>query len=124
MMTEALIQAGESKVLCFAEQGTTFDDEAVREGISQAIEQQAEWLALPIKRLPDSFFDLRTGVAGLWLQKLVNYRLGLAILGDVEPWQSKSKALEALIVECNRGKSCWFLPDLASLQQRLAKTGQ
>ncbi|SMG52383.1 DUF4180 domain-containing protein [Cedecea sp. NFIX57] len=124
MMTEELIQTGEIKVLCFAEQGSTFDDDAVREGIGQAIELQAEWIALPIKRLPDSFFDLRTGVAGLWLQKLVNYRLGLAILGDVEPWQRKSKALEALIVECNRGKSCWFLPDLASLQERLAKTGQ
>ncbi|WP_213715570.1 DUF4180 domain-containing protein [Cedecea lapagei] len=123
-MTEALIQAGETKVLCFTEQGPTFDDNAVREGISQAIERQAEWIAIPVERLPASFFDLRTGVAGLWLQKLVNYRLGLAIIGYVEPWQRKSKALEALIVECNRGKSCWFLPDLASLQERLAKTGQ
>lgn len=123
-MTEELIAAGKTKVLCFAEQGTTFDDEAIRECISQAIEQQVEWIAIPVMRLPDSFFDLRTGVAGLWLQKLVNYRLGLAILGDVTPWQSQSKALDALIVECNRGKSCWFLPDLASLQERLAKNGQ
>ncbi|ATF91501.1 DUF4180 domain-containing protein [Cedecea neteri] len=123
-MTEELIQAGKTKVLRFTEQGTTFDDEAMRECISQAIEQQAKWIAIPVTRLPESFFDLRTGVAGLWLQKLVNYRLGLAILGDVEPWQGKSKALDALIVECNRGKSCWFLPDLASLQERLAKTGQ
>lgn len=30
MMTEELIQTGEIKVLCFAEQGSTFDDEAVR----------------------------------------------------------------------------------------------
>lgn len=123
-MTEELIQAGKTKVICFAEQGTTFDDDAMRECISQAIEQQAEWIAIPVTRLPESFFDLRTGVAGLWLQKLVNYRLGLAILGDVEPRQSQSKARDALIVERNRGKSCWFLPDLASLKARLAHAAQ
>ncbi|AJZ90610.1 hypothetical protein VW41_17035 [Klebsiella michiganensis] len=123
-MAEEIIQAGKTRVLRFTEQGAPFDDDAMREGISQAIEVQAEWIAIPVARLPGSFFDLRTGVAGLWLQKLVNYRLGVAILGDVGPWQSKSQALEALIVECNRGKSCWFLPDLARLQQRLANAAQ
>lgn len=123
-MTEELILAGKTKVICFVEQGTTFDDDAMRECISQAIAQQAEWIAIPVTRLPESFFDLRTSVAGLWLQKLVNYRLGMAILGDVAPWQSQSKALDALIVECNRGKSCWFLPDLASLKDRLAHAAQ
>jgi hypothetical protein len=42
---------------------------------------RAEVVAIPAARLGERFFDLRTGVAGEIMQKFVNYRLRLAVVG-------------------------------------------
>ena len=36
--------------------------------------QGAGWVAVPVTRLDPAFFDLRTGVAGEFVQKFVVYR--------------------------------------------------
>ena len=59
------------------------------------------------KHLDNSFFDLRSGLAGEILQKYVNYKMKLAIMGDFEKYQSDS--LNAFIVECNRGNQIFFV---------------
>jgi len=61
-------------------------------------------------------------VAGEILQKLINYRFRVAILGDVSAAVAGSAALRDFVVESNRGEMVWFLPDLAALEARL--TGQ
>ncbi|MEI6579791.1 MAG: DUF4180 domain-containing protein, partial [Eubacteriales bacterium] len=51
--------------------------------------------------LGDRFFDLKTGYAGEILQKFSNYKMKLAVIGDLSVYNSKS--LRDFIYECNNG---------------------
>ncbi len=62
--------------------------------------------------LNESFFDLKTGLAGEILQKFSNYRFKLAIVGDFSHYTSKS--LKDFIYECNKGNMVYFKEDLDS----------
>lgn len=53
------------------------------------------------KDLHESFFDLKSGLAGEILQKVVNYQRKLAIVGDFSGYSSES--LNDLIRESNKG---------------------
>lgn len=86
--------------------------------ISQAYEYQASWLALSVNSLTEDF-RLSTGLAGAIVQKLVNYRLKLAIVGDVTPWVERSNPFRDLVLEANGGNTFWFVPNLEVLEQRL-----
>ncbi|MDG4762699.1 DUF4180 domain-containing protein [Solwaraspora sp. WMMD406] len=79
----------------------------------------AEIVAVPVSRLDERFFTLRTGVAGEIMQKFVNYRLRLVVIGDLTAQTAASTALRELIVESNRGNQIWFVDDLAALAARL-----
>ena len=57
---------------------------------------------------PD-FFDLETKLAGDILQKYSTYSMKLAIVGEFEKYQSN--ALNAFIIECNRGNHIFFVED-------------
>jgi len=81
--------------------------------------QGAEMVALPADRLDERFFTLRTGLAGEIMQKFVNYRLHLVIVGDISRHLESSTALRDLIQESNRGRHVWFVADLAALDARL-----
>ncbi|MDA4835826.1 DUF4180 domain-containing protein, partial [Enterobacter hormaechei] len=59
-------------------------------------------------------------IAGEVIQKFVNYQIRLAILGDISAWADTSKPLRDFVYETNRGRSLWFIRDLAELDQRLA----
>lgn len=56
-----------------------------------------------------AFFDLRTGLAGSILQKVVTYSMRLAIVGDFSVFHSR--ALADFIRESNRGSDIFFVPD-------------
>jgi len=81
----------------------------------------AEVVAVPADRLEESFFSLSTRLAGEIMQKFVNYRLRLAIIGDISHHLETSTALRALVRESNRSDHIWFLPDLAALDARLSE---
>lgn len=72
---------------------------------------QCDGLVLPKENLADHFFDLRTGLAGEIAQKAINYRVKLAIVGDVSGYTSKS--LRAFIVESNRSATIRFCETVA-----------
>ena len=80
----------------------------------------AEVIAVPVARLDPSFFQLSSGVAGAIAQKVVQYRLTLAIVGDVSSWTAASEPFAAWVRESNRGGQVWFVPDAAALEQRVA----
>ncbi|GAA4590247.1 DUF4180 domain-containing protein [Planotetraspora phitsanulokensis] len=90
--------------------------------IGEAFGAGAEWVAVPASRLGEEFFQLRTRVAGDIIQKFVNYRLGLAVLGDVSRHTAGSSALRDFVYESNRGAQTWFVLDAESLADRLART--
>ncbi|MFI7281789.1 DUF4180 domain-containing protein [Micromonospora chersina] len=83
----------------------------------------AEVVAVPAARLDPSFFSLGTRFAGEIMQKFVNYRLRLVVVGDISAHLGESGALRALVAESNRHDHIWFVPDLAALDARLAATG-
>jgi Domain of unknown function (DUF4180) len=80
-------------------------------------------VAVPAERLDPSFFSLGTGFAGEIMQKFVNYRLRLVVVGDLSRHLAASGALRALVAESNRHDQVWFVPDLAALDERLAAAG-
>ncbi|AGL14399.1 DUF4180 domain-containing protein [Actinoplanes sp. N902-109] len=80
----------------------------------------AEVVAVPVSRLDPGFFTLSTGLAGEIMQKFVNYRLRLAVVGDLSAYETASRALRDLVRESNRGNQIWFLPSPADLDARLA----
>jgi hypothetical protein len=83
--------------------------------------QGAEVVAVPADRLDPGFFTLGTRFAGEVMQKFVNYRLRLAIVGDISAHLAASAALRALVEESNRAGHVWFVADLAALDARLAR---
>ena len=92
--------------------------------VAQALGEQADLICLPASRLADGFFDLRTGVAGEYAQKFVNYRLRVAVVGDISDHLERSEALRAFVTESNRGRQLWFLPTQTEVDGRLARESQ
>ncbi|WP_416904887.1 DUF4180 domain-containing protein [Micromonospora echinospora] len=82
----------------------------------------AEAVAVPASRLGDEFFSLGSRFAGEVMQKFVNYRLRLVVLGDISRHLATSSALRALVHESNRADHVWFLPDIEALDARLRAT--
>ncbi|GLY24944.1 DUF4180 domain-containing protein [Micromonospora sp. NBRC 101691] len=82
----------------------------------------AEAVAVPASRLGDEFFSLGSRFAGEVMQKFVNYRLRLVVLGDISRHLAASSALRALVHESNRADHVWFLPDIEALDARLRAT--
>lgn len=80
----------------------------------------SEWIVIPTSRLDDDFFRLSTRLAGLIIQKLVNYHCRVAILGDISQHLTSSGALRDFVREANRGHQVWFVRDLDELAARLA----
>lgn len=78
-----------------------------------------ELVVLPVERLTDDFFRLRTGVAGAIVQKFVNYQQRLAIVGDISRHLETSTALTDFVRESNRRDQLWFVPTMAELEERL-----
>ncbi len=80
----------------------------------------ADTIAVPVGRFAPEFFDLSTRVAGEIAQKFVNYRVRLAVVGDVSAYEQRSTAFRDWVRESNRGDHVWFVPDDAALEERLA----
>ena len=58
--------------------------------IGDADYQGAQNIIIKKKDLHDDFFDLKTGLAGDIMQKIVNYYKKLAIVGDFSEYRKKS----------------------------------
>jgi hypothetical protein len=85
--------------------------------IAAAFQGGADSVILHEKQIHPDFFRLKTGLAGEILQKVVNYAMRIAIIGDFHGLESKS--LRQFIHESNRGNQVFFVPDLAAAKSRL-----
>ncbi len=88
--------------------------------MSDASGHQAALIAIPVQRLGDDFFDLRTRIAGEVVQKFVMYGRRISIVGDISHRVAESKSLAAFVIESNRGRDLWFVSSMEELAQRLA----
>lgn len=87
--------------------------------VGDAYGVEATWVAVPSHLLPGTFFDLSTRIAGEFMQKLVNYHVKVAIVGDISTHLAASNAFRSFVSETNRGAALWFVPDDATLHERL-----
>ena len=90
--------------------------------IGEALQQGAELILLPVERLDDTFFQLKAGLAGQIIQKFVQYRRHLVILGDISKYIAQSRAFKAFVYEANRGNQFWFMTNLQELDERLKQS--
>ncbi|WP_072806262.1 DUF4180 domain-containing protein [Rhodococcoides yunnanense] len=88
--------------------------------IGHAFGEQASTIVVPVERFRPEFFDLRTRLLGEFAQKLVNYRILLVILGNIDQYTLASESLRAFVHESNRGRHIWFTQDRKSFQDRIA----
>jgi len=77
----------------------------------------ADILVIYQETLDDTFFDLRSGLAGEILQKVVNYSRRLGIVGNFTQYTSKS--LQDFIRESNRSATIVFAETLEDAVKRL-----
>jgi hypothetical protein len=87
--------------------------------VSDAWEHQASVVAVPVSQFDPEFFPLRTGKAGEFIQKMVNYRCKLAIVGDLSKQIAASDALRDFVRECNRGSQALFVADMEELVRKM-----
>jgi hypothetical protein len=108
---------GETTVLVVDDVGGAISTpEDATELLSAAYSEHATVVAVPVERFDPLFFDLSTGLAGEFLQKFVNYRIAVAIVGDLTETIAGSAALSAFVVESNKGQHVWFVPETASIE--------
>lgn len=108
------------RVLRCTPDGPLLDGEqAALDLIGDAMGYDAELVALPVERVADEFFRLRSGIAGAVMQKFVNYRVRLAVVGDLSRHLAESSALRDFVHETNQGSHIWFLADEDALAARL-----
>ena len=117
----ALIEElGGHRLLVVGEHGHLFDLKSqVNQLITRAWAQSVSTIAIPVDCLPEEFFQLRTGVAVGMSQKLVNYRITVAFVGDIAGRVLDSQPFGDFIRDCNRGRWIWFVRDMTMLVERL-----
>jgi hypothetical protein len=87
--------------------------------IGICVENDADRILLYENHLPESFFDMKTGHAGMILQKFVNYHLKVAAI--ISPTRIRGR-FEEFVTETNRRShfrvfhdrelaECWLLKD-------------
>jgi hypothetical protein len=91
--------------------------------MSEAWSHGAKIVAIPASRLGDDFFELRTRIAGEFIQKFVTYGTKLVIVGDISQRVAESESLRAFVAEANRGRDLWFVDDREALAARLKENG-
>ena len=84
--------------------------------MSAASEQRVTWIAIPVARLGDEFFELRSRIAGEIAQKFAMYGAKIAIVGDISSRVAASHSLAGFVAEANRGESIWFVEDRQELE--------
>ena len=118
-MSGSFVHLGEFQLYLLSESGPELRTgrDAV-DVMSEAAEQQAAWIAIPVARLGDDFFELRTRIAGEIVQKFAMYGAKVAIVGDISKRLARSQSLAAFVVEANRGEGLWFVDSCRELEHR------
>jgi hypothetical protein len=91
--------------------------------VNEAINEAAKVIAVPVERLGEDFFTLSTRVAGDVAQKIVNYGMKLAVVGDISRYLKRSAPFRDWVRESNRGDDIWFVEDFIALDKRLEERG-
>lgn len=86
--------------------------------LGQLYGEDCDTLAIPVSRMAPEVWELKTRLAGLFIQKLTNYRVRPAFVGDVSTHIAASDALRDYVRECNRRGDVLFVASLAELEAK------
>lgn len=118
MNIEIIEQGGKKAALITAKEPLLTDAQSALDLIAGVSWQTGVNLVAIYKEgVGDDFFRLSSGVAGEILQKFVNYNVRLAIMGDFSGYTKGP--LHDFLVECNRGRHVFFVPDKEEGLRRL-----
>ena len=106
---------------CGAEGALLRNDRDAVELINAMWNHRANFLVIPIQRLGDDFFRLKTRIAGEIIQRFVIYKVRIAIVGDISRYVAESSALRDFVYESNRGGQVWFVASVEELGRRLQR---
>jgi hypothetical protein len=87
--------------------------------VGQFYGQEIDVVAIPVSRMPPEFWQLRTRLAGLFIQKVMQYGLRPAFVGDISAEIAASEALRDYVRECDRRKDVLFAADRSALEAML-----
>ena len=119
-MSEQVSERHGVRVLeCAPDGATVRDDRDAADLVALASSHKAKLIALPVDRLPEEFFTLRTRIAGEIVGKFATYRMPVAFVGDITAHLAASSSLRAFVHEANRGREIWFVTDHTELDERL-----
>lgn len=110
---------GATVLMCAPDGPKIADEQSAVDLIGTLWGQDVQWLVLPVQRLPQDFFVLRTRVAGAVVQKMQQYGYRVAVVGDISGHVEASTALRDFVYESNRGRQLWFVRDETELDARL-----
>lgn len=118
-MTFEITTQGEQEVALLKGEGVLVSSPQDMLDMIATVNYQHGCTRLVIKKenLVEDFFNLKTGIAGEMLQKVINYNASLAIVGDFSVYASK--ALQDFIYESNKGKRIFFLPGVEAAVKKL-----
>ncbi|MCE1253807.1 MAG: DUF4180 domain-containing protein [Anaerolineae bacterium] len=104
-------------VECLAD-GVLLDGEAAAlDLVAGCMEYTCNRLLLPEGVLPDTFFQLKSGVAGQVLQKFVNYHMRVAAV--IDPRMAREGRFGEMVLEANRGNQFRVFDDRAQAEDWL-----
>lgn len=81
-------------------------------------ETRCDHMILNKSAICEEFFNLSTRLAGEVLQKFINYKMKIAIVGDFSVYTSKS--LKDFIYESNKGNAIFFITNEEEAIQKLS----
>ncbi len=110
---------GATVLMCDPDGPPIGDEQSAVDLIGTLWGQDVGWLVLPVARLTEDFFRLRTRVAGAVVQKFQQYGFRLVVVGDIADHVAASTALRDFVYESNKGRQLWFVADEAELDERL-----
>ncbi|MGL4106678.1 DUF4180 domain-containing protein [Clostridium sp. LP20] len=90
--------------------------------VSTSFEHDTGLIIINSKALSEDFFNLRTGLAGVMLQKFINYHIKFVILLDNK--EDLSLRFKELVGEANRGNEFRVVADIAEGEKWLLNIGE
>jgi hypothetical protein len=120
-MSASVKEIGGVRVLAYSPVGAPIATERdASDLVGLSYSEGTRLICIPVERMSEDFFRLRSGFAGALIQKLVNYGRRLAIIGDISAWVAECGAFRDFVYEANKGRDVWFVATEAELESRLA----